>query len=229
MGIIDEYQSAQEKIESVIPDPDPLNKNHYINAKEFSKEIERYLKRRNKNIEEGLTIPRIPDNIGIQFMRIATRLARRPNFNRYTYIDEMILDGIEDCIKGIKNYNSQYGSAFSYFTTIIYWAFVRRIKRENKERDLKKKLLEESLPSDFFSTIGISIYQQYNEMPKSMKDPSIDTPEDNEEESTSENLQIDFDQVAKKYFENGQSISDDTSFSNESIYTIHQDFYRKIS
>ena len=64
-------------------------------------------------------------------MKISTRLSTKPNFINYTYRDEMISDGIENCVNYIGNFNPEKSTnPFAYFTQIIYYAFLRRIQRE---------------------------------------------------------------------------------------------------
>ena len=57
-----------------------------------------------------------------------------------TWKDEMISDGLEDCIRSAHKFNATKGlNAFTYFSTIMFWAFVRRIKKENKQVYCKYK------------------------------------------------------------------------------------------
>ena len=83
------------------------------------------------------------DYIGLTIYKIAKHLAYRPNFVNYTYRDEMIGDGVENCLKYIHNFNGKKSkNAFSYVTQIIYYAFIRRIKKEKKQQYIKYKLFE---------------------------------------------------------------------------------------
>ncbi len=69
-----------------------------------------------------------------------------PRFINYSYRDEMISDGIENCIMYFKDYNPEIGqNPFAYFTQIIYYAFLRRIGKEEKNRYIIYKNYQESI------------------------------------------------------------------------------------
>lgn len=105
-----------------------------------------YKKAVNKAKKNKLTAPRIPDFIGECFLLIANNLAKRPNFSGYMYKDEMVSDGIENCIMYLNNFNpNKYRNPFAYFTQIIYFAFVRRIDKEKKQLYIKHKYMENQM------------------------------------------------------------------------------------
>ena len=59
------------------------------------------------------------------------------------YRDEMISDGLENCINYLHNFNPEKSdNPFAYFTQIIYYAFLRRIEKEKKHLYIKQKTLE---------------------------------------------------------------------------------------
>ena len=96
---------------------------------------------RQKN--EGKPQPPITNYIGECFLKIANHLSYRPNFINYTYRDEMISDGIENCLQYVHNFNpDKSNNPFAYFTQIIYYAFLRRIQKEKKQSHVKNKLIE---------------------------------------------------------------------------------------
>ena len=89
--------------------------------------------------------PMISEYLGECFMKIAQRLSFRPNFINYAFKDDMISDGIENCVQYIKNFNPEKSSnPFAYFTQIIYYAFIRRIQKEKKQLYIKYKTMESS-------------------------------------------------------------------------------------
>ena len=45
--------------------------------------------------------PRVGNYIGSCFLKIATHLSYRPNFINYMYKDDMVCDGIENCIQSV--------------------------------------------------------------------------------------------------------------------------------
>lgn len=93
--------------------------------------------------EMGDNPPPVPNYIGECFLKIANGLSYRPNFINYTYRDEMISDGIENCLMYVYNFNPDKSkNPFAYFTQIIYYAFIRRIQREKKQTHIKHKIIE---------------------------------------------------------------------------------------
>ena len=89
--------------------------------------------------------PPVSNYIGECFLKIATHLSYRPNFINYTYRDEMISDGIENCLQYVANFNPEKSNnPFAYFTQIIYYAFLRRIAKEKKQTHVRNKIIENS-------------------------------------------------------------------------------------
>jgi DNA-directed RNA polymerase specialized sigma subunit len=73
-------------------------------------------------------------------------LSHKPNFSGYTYKEDMISDGIENCLLYIDNFDPEKSNnPFAYFTQIIYYAFLRRIAKEKKVLYTKLKYTEESI------------------------------------------------------------------------------------
>ena len=130
---------------------------HYVNNAEFLKALIQWKKDCVDAEDSGEEHPpRIPNYIGECILKIATRLSTRPNFNNYTYRDDMILDGIENCIQYLHNFDpTKSKNPFAYFTQIIYYAFLRRIMKERKQAYIKTKILT-SLPPTFFQELGMS-------------------------------------------------------------------------
>ena len=94
-------------------------------------------------IKDGKEPPRVSEYIGECIYKIATRLSTKPNFINYSYRDEMICDGIENCLQYINNFNPEKSqNAFAYITQIIYYAFLRRIQKEKKQTHIKNKIIE---------------------------------------------------------------------------------------
>ena len=117
---------------------------HYVDNKKFHEEMVAYKNHCAdvKKKDPDADVPIIPDYIGDCFMRIAERLSLRPNFVNYAFRDEMISDGIENCVQSAHNFNPEKSSnPFSYFTQIIYYAFIRRIQKEKKQTTIKQKMI----------------------------------------------------------------------------------------
>ena len=105
--------------------------------------------------QKEIKVPTVPDYIAKCFIRISEGLSHRPNFVRYTYREEMVMDAVENCLRAISNYNIETATrtgkpnAFSYFTQICYFAFIRRITKEKKQQDIKFKFIEKMGIEDF--------------------------------------------------------------------------------
>lgn len=139
---------------------------HYVNNKEFLDAIIEYKKSILKAEEEGKPKPRITNYLGECFLKIATHLSYKPNFVNYIFRDDMISDGIENCIQYIHNFNPEKSTnPFAYFTQIIHYAFLRRIQKEKKQLDIKNKILEKTGYDQVFTNdnpVDNSTYSDYN-------------------------------------------------------------------
>jgi hypothetical protein len=120
----------------------------YVNNKEFSAAVVEYVQTVMTDKNEGREARQIPNYIGECFMKIANGLSRSPNFMNYSYREDMVMDAVENCVKAIMNYDitkpTRTGNpnAFSYFTQISWYAFLRRIAKEKKQADIKQLLIE---------------------------------------------------------------------------------------
>jgi len=118
---------------------------HYVNNKEFLQAMIFYKRSVNKAKRIKIIKPSVPDYIGECFLKIANHLSYRPNFINYTYRDDMISDGIENCLQYLDNFNPRKSTnPFAYFTQIIYYAFVRRIQKEKKQVTIKHRMIQEA-------------------------------------------------------------------------------------
>ena len=139
---------------------------HYVNNKEFLAALIAYREDREIAEAKGLPKPIIPRYIGECFLKIATHLSFKPNFVNYMFKDDMVSDGIENCVQYIHNFNPEKSqNPFAYFTQIIHYAFLRRIQREKRQLEIKNKILEKSGYSEVFddnNTLDGSNYSDYN-------------------------------------------------------------------
>jgi hypothetical protein len=120
-------------------------KENYVNNREFLDALMVYRQQVAAAKEAGLSKPKVPNYIGECFLKIATHLSYKPNFVNYMFREDMICDGIENCLQYIDNFNPEKSTnPFAYFTQIIYYAFLRRIQREKKQLEIKSKILERS-------------------------------------------------------------------------------------
>jgi len=118
---------------------------HYVNNKEFLAAIVAYKLEILEAEKLGKPKPRITNYLGECFLKIATHLSYKPNFVNYMFRDDMISDGIENCVQYIHNFDPEKSrNPFAYFTQIIHNAFLRRIQKEKKQLDIKTKIIERS-------------------------------------------------------------------------------------
>ena len=117
-------------------------KPHYVDNKKFLEAMVEYRARCTNAEEQKESKPDVTNYIGECFLKIANHLSYRPNFINYTFRDDMISDGIENCLQYMSNFNPEKSNnPFAYFTQIIYYAFIRRIQKEKKQMQIKSKLI----------------------------------------------------------------------------------------
>ena len=170
---------------AIIPNnmtPRKKRSEHYVNNKEFLAALIDY--RTNvevsymKMFKEDLTTldkserarrwegkPPIPRYVGECFLKIANHLSFKPNFVNYMFKEDMISDGIENCVQYIHNFNPEKSqNPFAYFTQIIHYAFLRRIQKEKRQLEVKNKILERTGFEQVFedNSLDGSNYSDYN-------------------------------------------------------------------
>ena len=115
-------------------------KPHYVNNKKFLAAMIEW--NTTFDLEKGDVVPPVTNYIAECFLKISTHLSYRPNFINYTYRDEMISDGIENCLQYVKNFDPEKSkNPFAYFTQIIYYAFLRRIQKEKKQTHVRNEMI----------------------------------------------------------------------------------------
>ena len=115
---------------------------HYVDNKKFLQAMKDWKEHCKDAEEAGDESPQVTNYIGECFLKIANHLSYRPNFINYTFRDDMISDGIENCLQYMNNFNPEKSkNPFAYFTQIIYYAFIRRIQKEKKQIQIKSKLI----------------------------------------------------------------------------------------
>lgn len=130
-------------LEKSSPTTTNLKTAHYVDNKKFLEALIEYRKQIDLAIQNNEEKPRVSNYIGECFLKIATHLSYKANFINYTFKDDMISDGIENCLTAVEKFDPTRGSnPFAYYTQIIYFAFVRRILKEKKQQATKYKLLE---------------------------------------------------------------------------------------
>ena len=128
---------------------------HYVDNKVFFQAMVEWKETCQLAEEQEKIQPPVSNYIGECFLKIATHLSYRPNFINYTYRDEMISDGIENCLQYVGNFNSEKSkNPFAYFTQIIYYAFLRRIAKEKKQTHVRNKMIEKVNYDSFVTMDG---------------------------------------------------------------------------
>ena len=138
---------------------------NYINNKTLYGAMIHYrneLKEAENNDKEKPIVPRY---IGESIFLICNNLAKKPNFSGYTYKQDMISDGIMDCVSAVDNFDpDRTNNPFAYFTQIAWNAFLRRIQKEKKQTYIKHKNYENSfLLLDMYDEANQSIQLKSNE------------------------------------------------------------------
>ena len=119
-------------------------KQHYVDNEKFLEVMGEYREKFLQAKDDDIEPPIIPDYAGECFLKIAERLSHRPNFINYAFREEMVSDGIENCVMYASNFNPEKSTnPFAYFTQIIYYAFLRRIEKEKKQLYIKYKTMDE--------------------------------------------------------------------------------------
>ena len=120
-------------------------KPHYVDNKKFLEAMIEHRDKCERAKEKGKKKPEVTNYIGECFLKIANHLSYRPYFINYTFGDDMISDGIENCLQYLNNFNPEKSNnPFAYFTQIIYYAFIRRIQKEKKQVIIKQRMIAES-------------------------------------------------------------------------------------
>jgi hypothetical protein len=118
---------------------------HYINNQEFYHAIIEYKEKLKTNPTE-----RVPEYIGKCILDIARKYSTIPKFSGYSFREEMISDAIENCLLYLTNFDeTKYSNPLAYYTQICFYAFLRRIAKEQKQSYIKYKLITDR-PVDSF-------------------------------------------------------------------------------
>jgi hypothetical protein len=150
------------------------NKVHYVDNQKFYQEIIEHKRKVAEARERGLEDPKLSNYIGECIWKIATKLSTKPCFLNYSYREEMISDGIENCILYFNDYDPTKGSnPFAYFTQVIYFAFLRRINKEERNRYIIYKNFQETvinnghaghlIDGDDNHVMSVNLYDNINE------------------------------------------------------------------
>jgi hypothetical protein len=160
-------------------------KAHYVDNAQFLEAMIEYKKELLITTENNELPPQISEYLGSVFLKIAQRLSFRPNFINYTFKNDMISDGIENCLHYIHNFNPEKSkNPFAYFTQIIFYAFIRRIQKEKKQLYIKYKSMQNyEISPDYMDYMGVEDGAPVGDYSKSDFKTMVDTFVDNFEQS----------------------------------------------
>jgi hypothetical protein len=144
--------------------PTKKPKQNYIDNNRFLEEIKTHKARCALAAVEGRLPPRLNNYLGDCLLKIAEKMAYRPEFIHYSFNEEMKNDAIENMLTYFGNFDpervgerSGIVTPFGYFSQITYYAFQRRILREEKLRYTKCKVLEH-----MFVSVDGDTLEEYN-------------------------------------------------------------------
>jgi DNA-directed RNA polymerase specialized sigma24 family protein len=119
---------------------------HYVNNEKLLQSLIVY----KKNVKDWKAKgkinakPPVDDYIGTCLLNIAKRFSYMPKFCNWPFVEEMVADSVENCLRYIDNFDPEKSTnPFSYFTQIIYYAFLRRIQKETKQQYIQYKMIED--------------------------------------------------------------------------------------
>lgn len=128
---------------AAIPDKRP----HYVDNAALQAAMVEYIADVRAAKERGEPRPRVPEFIGACILKIATNYSMsskyKANFIRYPFREDMVMDGVETCIRYIHNYDpDRFNNPLSYFTQTCFYAFLSRIGTEKKQLYKKFKAIQ---------------------------------------------------------------------------------------
>jgi DNA-directed RNA polymerase specialized sigma subunit len=93
------------------------------------------------------------DKLGSMIVKIADGLAKKPNFNGYTWVDDMKSSAILTVIKYLHNFDPKKSkNPFGYVSMICYNAFIQYIQYSKKHSHIKQTLYDNK-PTKFFDNM----------------------------------------------------------------------------
>lgn len=141
------YQVEEDNIKEVNETQEEIKeakKNYYVDKVALYAALVTWKAQCKVAIENGQEPPRLNNFIADCFMKIARHLSYHPWFIRYSYRDDMVMDGVEACVRYAKSFDPDKSKeAFSYFTRTCWRAFRHRCDREYSESLLKGELIAE--------------------------------------------------------------------------------------
>ena len=110
---------------------------HYVDNKVFLQAMKDWKEKCEEAEQMGEEKPRVSNYIGECFLKIANGLSHKPNFMNYTFKDDMVSDGIENCLQYIHNFNPVN---LIIHLHILHRLYTMRLYEEYKEKRNKHTL-----------------------------------------------------------------------------------------
>lgn len=151
-------------------------KRNYINNKELYEHLVVYRAQYLEAMAKGEPKPPLPRYICECIMVIPQRLGTKRNFARYSYLDEMIGDAIENVIKCIHNFDPEKSKLpFAYITKVCRNAFFRRIEEEKEAQAVvisnsQRYLIEDQLSPGQIMGPSVELYDNLLEFVQEFED-----------------------------------------------------------
>jgi DNA-directed RNA polymerase specialized sigma subunit len=160
---------------------------HYVDNKKFLAALLEYKEAVDLAAAEGREQPQVTRYIGECFIKIATHLSYKSNFINYTFRDDMVSDGIENCLTAAAKFDpTKSSNPFAYYTAAITNSFTRVLNIEKRNQNIRDDILEENGLAPSFTRQNQQEYAEETArqaaLYKNFKmEKSADTPEDEDE------------------------------------------------
>ena len=94
---------------------------HYVDNEKFFEEMKKWKNRVLDAREIDDVDPPSTEYMGECFLRISEHLVMRPNFINYTFRDDLVSDGVENCLLYAHNFKPEKSkeSVFVFYTNYI--------------------------------------------------------------------------------------------------------------
>lgn len=131
------------------PTVDAANPRYYLDKVKMRDALVDYKEQCDAALARGEEQPGVSNYLGECFLLIARGIGHKFNFRNYSFLNDMISDGVHVCLKYVRSYdpartNATTGlptSALSYFSQAIHFSFINRINIEAKQSRIKRAMI----------------------------------------------------------------------------------------
>lgn len=113
--------------------------NYYVDKDTLTAQIISWKKRCAEAEEQGKPTPKMPDTIGLAILQMIDKIASRPNFRGYSYIEEMKGAALVTAVKAVYTFKPEIVgregtvNPFGYFSRTIWHAFLNKMAEEKRK------------------------------------------------------------------------------------------------